>query len=83
MENTYTYNDAFEELQSIVTEIESGQINVDELTEKIRRASQLIAICKAKLTSSEEEVEKLLEKLAESTADTATDETGGEEKEEK
>lgn len=63
MENTYSYNDAFEELQRIVSEIESGQTNVDELTEKIRRASQLIAICKAKLTASEEEVEKLLSEL--------------------
>ncbi|MBD1433503.1 exodeoxyribonuclease VII small subunit [Sphingobacterium sp. DN00404] len=69
MENTYTYNDAFEELQRIVSEIESGQTDVDQLTEKIRRASQLIAICKAKLTSSEEEVEKLLAKLVESAAD--------------
>lgn len=64
METPYTYNEAFEELQSIVSEIESGQTNVDELTEKIRKASQLIVICKKKLTSSEEEVEKLLAKLA-------------------
>ncbi|HLS95692.1 exodeoxyribonuclease VII small subunit [Sphingobacterium allocomposti] len=62
--NAYTYNDAFQELQLIVSEIESGQINVDELTDKIRRASDLIAVCKAKLTSSEAEVEKLLAKLA-------------------
>lgn len=65
MNTIYTYNEAFAELQTIVSEIESGQTNVDELTEKIRRASQLIAICKAKLTSSEEEVEKLLAKLVE------------------
>lgn len=79
MENTYTYNEAFEELQLIVSEIESGQTNVDELTEKIRRASQLIAICKAKLTSSEEEVEKLLAKLAETAADDITEEADDEE----
>lgn len=81
-ENTYTYNDAFEELQVIVSEIESGQTNVDELTEKIRRASQLIAICRAKLTSSEEEVEKLLAKLAESTADSTDQEFTGSHEEE-
>ena len=69
MEDTYTYNDAFEELQTIVSEIESGYINVDDLTEKIRRASQLISVCKAKLTSSEEEVEKLLAKLVEDAMD--------------
>ncbi|MBD1420774.1 exodeoxyribonuclease VII small subunit [Sphingobacterium chuzhouense] len=81
MENTYTYNDAFEELQLIVSEIESGQTNVDELTEKIRRASQLIAICKAKLTSSEEEVEKLLAKLAETAADEVAEEADDDEEE--
>lgn len=63
MVNTYTYEEAFQELQTIVSAIESGQTNVDELTEKIQRAASLIAICKAKLTSSEAEVEKLLAKL--------------------
>jgi len=63
MENNYTYKDAFEELQEIVSDIESGDIAVDELTEKINRASALLSICKAKLTASEAEVEKLLQKL--------------------
>lgn len=52
----------------IVSEIESGQTNVDELSEKIHRAAQLIALCRAKLTASEEEVENLLAQLVESTA---------------
>ncbi|MCT1531117.1 exodeoxyribonuclease VII small subunit [Sphingobacterium daejeonense] len=63
MENKYTYKDAFEELQNIVADIEDGEIAVDELTEKINRASELLTICKAKLTASEAEVEKLLQKL--------------------
>ena len=63
MENKYSYKDAFEELQNIVSDIESGDIAVDELTAKINRASELLTICKAKLTASEEEVEKLLQKL--------------------
>lgn len=63
MENKFTYEDAFNELQTIVSSIESGEINVDELSEKIKRASELISLCKAKLTSSEAEVDKLLSKL--------------------
>ncbi|GGE10369.1 MULTISPECIES: exodeoxyribonuclease VII small subunit [Sphingobacterium] len=63
MTNKYTYKDAFEELQAIVSDIESGDIAVDELTAKINRASELLSICKAKLTASEAEVEKLLQKL--------------------
>ncbi|GHE28442.1 exodeoxyribonuclease VII small subunit [Sphingobacterium griseoflavum] len=63
MATVYTYEEAFQELQAIVSDIESGQINVDELTAKIQRAASLIAICKAKLSASEMEVEKLLAKL--------------------
>lgn len=63
METNYTYEDAFTELQQIVSDIESGEINVDELSEKIKRASELIAVCKTKLTATEEEVEQLLAKL--------------------
>ncbi|SFT01992.1 exodeoxyribonuclease VII small subunit [Sphingobacterium wenxiniae] len=63
METNYTYIDAFNELQRIVSEIETGETNIDELTEKIQRASELITICKAKLMASEAEVEKLLSKL--------------------
>lgn len=64
METNYTYTDAFEELQGIVHEIEVGEVTVDELAAKIKRASQLISVCKAKLTASEEEVDKLLAQLA-------------------
>ena len=63
MENKYTYQDAFLELQQIVADIEDGEVSVDELTSKISRASELLAICKSKITASEKEVEKLLEKL--------------------
>ncbi|WP_140938002.1 exodeoxyribonuclease VII small subunit [Sphingobacterium lumbrici] len=65
MANSYTYTEAFEELQIIVAEIETGKVNVDELSEKIKRASQLIAVCKMKLTATEAEVDKLLAELTE------------------
>lgn len=58
-----TYTEAFEELQKIVTEIEEGQISVDELSEKVKRAALLIHICKAKLSSTEEDVNKILKDL--------------------
>ena len=63
MNNKKTYSDAFDELQSIVSEIESGDIAVDELTQRIARASELLQVCKTKLSASEEEVEKLLSRL--------------------
>lgn len=59
------YAEAFEELQTIVAEIENGQISVDELSEKVKRATILIKICKAKLTTTEEDVAKILKDLGE------------------
>ena len=63
MSDQPNYTDAFEELQTIVTEIEQGEISVDELSEKVKRASYLIKICKSKLHSTEEDVNKILREL--------------------
>ena len=60
MSEQINYSDAFHELQTIVTEIEKGEISVDELSQKVKRASQLIKICKLKLTTTEEDVNKIL-----------------------
>ena len=65
------YEKAFEELQEIVTEIEQGEISVDELSEKVKKASRLIFICKNKLTSTEEDVNKILRELESSTENNA------------
>jgi exodeoxyribonuclease VII small subunit len=63
MSKNITYTAAFEELQQIVSEIEQGEISVDELSEKVKRAAELIKICKAKLTETEEDVSKILKEL--------------------
>ncbi|HEY9487151.1 MAG TPA: exodeoxyribonuclease VII small subunit [Chryseosolibacter sp.] len=57
------YAEAFDELQKIVAEIEEGTISVDELSEKVKRAAYLINICKTKLSSTEEDVKKILNDL--------------------
>ncbi len=63
MSKELNYTKAFDELQQIVADIEDGEISVDELSEKVKRASQLIAICKSKLTSTEEDVNQILQEL--------------------
>lgn len=63
MENQINYTAAFEELKTIVSEIEEGEISVDALSEKVKRATALIKICKAKLTSTEEDVNTILKEL--------------------
>ncbi|MEO5647423.1 MAG: exodeoxyribonuclease VII small subunit [Chitinophagaceae bacterium] len=57
------YTEAFNELQQIVTEIESGEISVDELSDKVKRAALLIRICKKKLSATEGDVNKILKEL--------------------
>ncbi len=57
------YSEAFDELQTIVTEIEDGRISVDELSEKVKRAAMLIRICKSKLTATEEDIAGILKDL--------------------
>lgn len=63
MKDEIKYTEAFEELQQIVSEIEQGEISVDELSEKVKRATLLIKICKNKLTQTEENVEEILKEL--------------------
>ncbi|MEI7982489.1 MAG: exodeoxyribonuclease VII small subunit [Bacteroidota bacterium] len=63
MAEKITYTEAFEELQSLVNEIESGDISVDQLSEKVKRAASLIRLCKQKLTTTEEDVNKILKEL--------------------
>ena len=63
MSEITNYTEAYDELQQIVTEIEKGEISVDELSEKVKRAALLIKFCKAKLTSTEEDVNAILKEL--------------------
>lgn len=65
MHESMDYTSAFTELQAIVSEIEDGQITVDQLSEKVKRATQLIKICKTKLSTTEEDVNKILKELDE------------------
>jgi len=58
-----TYTEAFSELQELVAEMEEGEISVDDLAAKVKRAALLIRICKDKLTSTEEDVNQILREL--------------------
>ncbi len=59
------YADAIRELEHIISEIENETIDVDELTKKVKRASELITFCKEKLSKTEREVKNVLDDFAE------------------
>lgn len=60
MTKKVSYTEAMTELETIVKEIEDGSLNIDELTSKVKRASELVKICEAKLHETDEEIEKIL-----------------------
>ena len=69
------YTDAINELEAIVSEIENEDISVDQLAEKVKRASFLIKICKGKLTKTEREVDEVLKDLKSEATDSGEEET--------
>ncbi len=58
-----TYTDAIREIEDILEKIESGELDVDALTEKVRRVADLLEICKKKLRTTEEEIRKVIDGL--------------------
>jgi len=63
MDKKLTYNESIERLRAIVSNIEKGELDIDELSEKVKEANQLIKVCKEKLTKADEEIKKILEEL--------------------
>lgn len=58
-----SYQEAFKELESIINEIENGETGIDELSAKVKKAAELVKICKEKLRSTENEIDKILDDL--------------------
>ncbi len=69
-----SYKSAQDELEQIMQDIESGNIEVEELAAKVQRASFLISTCREKLRSVEQSVEDILENM-----DQGSDASGAEE----
>lgn len=58
-----TYTEAFSELQAIVSEMEHAEVSIDVLDQKIKRASELMKICKDKLYKTEQNVQDILKEM--------------------
>ena len=55
-----TYEQALAELDRLVQQMEGGQLPLDELLDGYRRGAELLAICRGKLQTVDDQV-KLLE----------------------
>lgn len=60
---TVTYKEAISEIELILAQIENNELDVDDLSEKVKRVSLLITTCKDKLKNTEEEIEKILKEM--------------------
>jgi exodeoxyribonuclease VII small subunit len=63
MEKNLTYEEAYRELQQITEDIENESVSVDDLAEKVKRASELIRLCQDKLKSAETEVSNIIKNM--------------------
>ena len=55
------YEQAVSELEQIVNKMENDELDIDQLSEQLKRAKELVKLCKDKLTKTDEEIKKLLE----------------------
>jgi len=54
------YSKSIKDIEAILSKIESGETDIDNLASEIKRASMLLQGCKEKLLSTEEEVGKIV-----------------------
>ncbi|MCM8792564.1 MAG: exodeoxyribonuclease VII small subunit [Candidatus Omnitrophica bacterium] len=57
------YNKAVEELEKILERIQSGEVDVDDLAKEVKRATELIKLCKEKIEKTELEVKEVVKSL--------------------
>ncbi|MBN2814148.1 MAG: exodeoxyribonuclease VII small subunit [Bacteroidales bacterium] len=63
-----TYSEAIAAIDEIMHQIETGELDVDELALKVKQAGELLKLCKTKLFNTEKEIEKVLKEMDNSEA---------------
>lgn len=69
-----SYADAIVEVEQILAELEASDIDVDKLAERVKRASQLLQLCRERLSVVHVDVEKLISGIEESSGGLTADE---------
>ena len=64
-EKEVSFEDKIRELEEIVKELESGEVNLDEAIEKYTKAMKLAKECSDRLNSATEKVNKILKENGE------------------
>src|ERR687898_2681864 len=67
----FGYADALAELEGILDELDGDEVDVDVLGARVRRASELLRLCRERIAGARFEVEQVVAEL-EAEADAAT-----------
>lgn len=59
------YKEALNEIEEIIHSIENEDLDVDDLSEKVKRVTSLIKTCKKKLHQTETDIQKILDEIEE------------------
>ena len=70
----HSYAELSSELETILDEIESGEIDLDALSDKVERAATLLGLCRKQLAATETKVKKVTEELQGTIADAESEE---------
>tara|TARA_B100000686_G_C16349772_1_gene742217 strand:- start:273 stop:497 length:225 start_codon:yes stop_codon:yes gene_type:complete len=62
-----SYSEAIEELQQILNELESENVDIDRLVSQVEQARILINFCQTRLVATEVKIEKIIETLDENS----------------
>jgi exodeoxyribonuclease VII small subunit len=54
------YEEAVAQLEEIVDKMENDELDIDQLSDQLKRAKKLVKLCKDKLTKTDEEIKRLL-----------------------
>lgn len=62
-DDSFRFGAALDELQQLVSELESDRLDVDHLTQRVERATELVMRCREELDATRFHVEELLVRL--------------------
>jgi exodeoxyribonuclease VII small subunit len=62
---TAGYTEAIGELEEILEELEGDQLDVDVLAERVRRASELVKVCRERIARAQADVNAIVAELDE------------------
>jgi exodeoxyribonuclease VII small subunit len=74
------YGEALAELEGILDELDGDEVDVDVLGSRVRRAAELLRLCRDRIASARFDVEQVVAELEAETPEVATparDEAGG------